>query len=312
MPVSEQEEGRNIHSAIPWWTWIGATLFFFSVLTYCVIALRPGGMWGVLLFTIGPGALSFLASLLFITALIISLVKRPFFRKWRNAGFLLLLATALHPLAYGKYPSSFDDHPSSTQFRIPADTVLTVAWGGASLQENYHAAYPDQCHAYDLVIVHEGNTWSGDSTIADNYHCYGEKVLSPARGIVVSARDGFPDRKPGDLGELMNPFGNHIILQTAPQEFLFLAHLRKGTILVKAGQVVAQGQELARIGNSGHTSEPHLHMHLQSSATPFFSEGIPMPFRDYLQDGKRVAVGIPQGGFDEHGKFTGSTIQPLR
>src|SRR3546814_15367827 len=70
-----------------------------------------------------------------------------------------------------------------------------------------------------------------------------------------------------------------------------LAHLRRGSVAVEAGQQVAAGDELGRCGNSGNTSEPHLHLHLQDA--PVFGEGNGLPafFEDYTADGEVVARG---------------------
>src|SRR3546814_2633745 len=79
-------------------------------------------------------------------------------------------------------------------------------------------------------------------------------------------------------------------------EYAMLAHLRRGSVAVEAGQQVAAGDELGRCGNSGNTSEPHLHLHLQDA--PKFGEGngLPVFFEHYTANGQAVERGEPVKG----------------
>ncbi|HHY35094.1 MAG TPA: M23 family metallopeptidase [Firmicutes bacterium] len=83
--------------------------------------------------------------------------------------------------------------------------------------------------------------------------------MSPTQGVVISAVDGLPDM---DIGksDRDNPAGNHVILETVDGVRLLLAHLRQGSIVVHEGRRVDAGQVLAQVGNSGNSSEPHLHI----------------------------------------------------
>jgi len=80
----------------------------------------------------------------------------------------------------------------------------------------------------------------------------------------------------------MNPFsavGNCVVLEQAEHEFSILAHLLPYSIQVKPGEAVKAGQVLGRCGNSGNSSEPHLHFHLQNAAV--FQDGT--GFAPYFQ-----------------------------
>ena len=92
-----------------------------------------------------------------------------------------------------------------------------------------------------------------------------------------------------------NPVGNHVVIDHGG-EFSFLAHLRQGSVSVKAGDRVSAGQPLGRCGNSGNTTMPHLHYHLQTTAVFAQGAGLPAQFNDYRADGQRVARGEPQRG----------------
>lgn len=114
----------------------------------------------------------------------------------------------------------------------------------------------------------------GRATVEDSYS-WGRRVYAPASGQVVEARDRWPDRQRlsliRDLGSMLlsrprltpddiRPFaGNYIILR-ADSVYVFLAHLRSGSVRVAPGDVVFQGQALAEVGNSGLSLLPHLHL----------------------------------------------------
>jgi murein DD-endopeptidase MepM/ murein hydrolase activator NlpD len=91
-----------------------------------------------------------------------------------------------------------------------------------------------------------------------------------------------------------SPMGNFTLLDHGCGEFSFLAHFQQGSVVVRAGHSVHSGQLLGRCGNSGHSSEPHLHYHLQNNAIPFRGDGLPAFFVEYLANGKPVPRGEPQ------------------
>jgi murein DD-endopeptidase MepM/ murein hydrolase activator NlpD len=223
-------------------------------------------------------------------------------------GYLAALALAASPHAFRTYPSSHDGAPSLIRFRLPLDGPVTVGWGGATPDVNYHVFAPDQRWAYDLAVTRDGQTYRADGTRCEDYYCYGLPVLAPAGGTVVSTADGDPDMPIGVMGGGRDAGGNQIRLEVAPRQFLFLCHLQPGTILVKPGDRVTQGQAVGRVGNSGNTSEPHLHIHLQDRPDPDFAEGIPLYFHDYRVGDQFVERGMPTGGFAE-GRPVGQIVQ---
>jgi murein DD-endopeptidase MepM/ murein hydrolase activator NlpD len=96
-------------------------------------------------------------------------------------------------------------------------------------------------------------------------------VLAPADGTVVEVIEGVHDNAPGS----MNPYsavGNCVVIQHSEEEVSVLAHFKKGTIVVKTGDKVSRGQLLGLCGNSGNSSEPHVHFHLQNS--PVLQDGL--------------------------------------
>ena len=92
------------------------------------------------------------------------------------------------------------------------------------------------------------------------------------------------------------PVGNHIVIDHGNGEFSFLAHLRRGSLAIEVGQRVEAGARLGLCGNSGNSSEPHLHYHLQDTGVLHEGRGLPAQFRGYLADGAPVERGEPLKG----------------
>lgn len=165
---------------------------------------------------------------------------------------------------------------------------------------NQHAGTRDQRFAYDLLIMKEGSTHAGEGKRNEDYHCFGRPILAPGAGTVIAVESQIEDNTPGRMNR-EQPLGNHVIVDHGNGEFSLLAHLQQGTVAVNAGDRVNPGQLLGRCGNSGNSSEPHLHYHLQNGPKPFDADGLPAQFLDYLADGRPVERGEP---------VRGQTIQP--
>lgn len=138
--------------------------------------------------------------------------------------------------------------------------VWYVAQGGGLSLVNHHASVPAQRYSLDLVRLNEaGRSCSGPRSSLESYPAWGSQVQSPVSGVVVAVTDGLPDMPIGQR-DVENPAGNHIVIETSDGTRLLLAHLRCGSIAVRPGSRVAPGEILAEVGNSGNTSEPHLHI----------------------------------------------------
>ena len=117
---------------------------------------------------------------------------------------------------------------------------------------------------------------------------YGREILAPAAGTVVYARNDVPTNphpgeEPGDnwYRALHDPVmayaGNCVIVDHGNSEYSVMMHMQPGSVTVKAGDRVATGQVIGRLGNSGDAFGPHLHYQLQSGPQLFRDE--PLPFR---------------------------------
>lgn len=192
-------------------------------------------------------------------------------------------------------PSEFLEYQTKTPLRLPFDGDWYVFWGGRTVEQNYHAAVGDQRFAYDLVIRRDGSSHTGDGRQLEQYHCWGQPILAPGAGTVVTAVDSLADQQIGQR-DPRNPPGNHVIIDHGNGEFSLLAHLQRGSVAVRAGDRVVQGQRMGVCGNSGNTSEPHLHYHLQNGPVFGRAAGLPAQFNGYTADGQPVARGEPVKG----------------
>lgn len=197
---------------------------------------------------------------------------------------------ALRPDMNQEYPSKFLDYVPQARFDLPFHGEWWVAWGGRTLGENQHASVRAQRFAQDLCMVKEGRTHSGDGKALTDYYCYGQPVLAPGAGVVVTAVDSFPDQAVGTK-DPAHAAGNHVVIDHGHQEFSLLAHLQPRSVRVRVGQHVKTGEVVGLTGNSGNTSEPHLHVHLMTGPRMEDSDGLPMPFSNYVLDGKVVERG---------------------
>lgn len=166
-----------------------------------------------------------------------------------------------------------------------------VANGGAAPSVNAHATLLDQsiarhrpfwgtAHGVDLVALDRWGFRADGIMPADpdRYVIFGRPVIAPCAGVVVAAVDGLPDM-PVPQADTDHLAGNHVILRCAGADIL-LGHLREGSVLVGVGRKLSARDAIAEVGNSGNTSEPHLHINAQEPGTaeaPF--SGAPIPIR---------------------------------
>ena len=213
---------------------------------------------------------------------------------WDEKG--QVLAAGVTPSAPPPAPSGRASVSVRPPFATPRQGSWYTFWGGGNLARNYHMVAPSQLHAYDLLVVKDGRSFSGPAVEHASYYCWGEPVLAVADGVVTEAVDGLPDMPIGDISSY-TPAGNHVVVRHGAEQHSLVAHLQKGSTRVKTGDRVKAGQLLGLCGNSGRTSEPHIHFQLQTG--PSFSEGgagIPTKFQGLLVDGHPAKDGEPVRG----------------
>ena len=126
---------------------------------------------------------------------------------------------------------------------------------------------------------------------------FGRPILAPAAGTVVATHDGEPDHEARRSQLALVPYlltqrerarggavglaGNHVTIALSPHgPFVLLAHLRQGSVSVRPGDTLSTGQPIGACGNSGNSTQPHVHVQVIDSLR--FDEaarGVPLAFR---------------------------------
>lgn len=252
-----------------------------------------------------------LAPLAILVLMVHAIRKRRFSQPmWVTMALALV---ALWPGLWGfgvlvmPFPYDLERSVPPATVRLPSNETIRVAWGGDRLATNYHVSTPDQRWAYDLVVEPAAH----GSENPEDYGCYGTPVVAPVSARVRYTTDGAPDHRPGAVSnDMQNPTGNTVVLGLDTGTYLVIAHLKNGSVLVEAGDQVREGDPVGACGNSGNTSEPHIHIHHQrqdpQNRPLNFSEGLPLYFRDH--DGATM----PEGGVKvSNGQvtLTGATVR---
>jgi murein DD-endopeptidase MepM/ murein hydrolase activator NlpD len=173
-----------------------------------------------------------------------------------------------------------------TALILPFNEEWTVIWGGDTKELNYHVESEAQKNAFDIVITDEnGNSFKTEGKTNEDYYAFGKEIISPCDGEVVLVVDGVKDNIPGIFNPIYMP-GNTVIIKTLNNEFLFFAHFKQRTIVVKEGQQIKLGQLLGYCGNSGNSSEPHLHFHIQNIEEMYSATGVKCYFNQIIVNGQ--------------------------
>jgi hypothetical protein len=134
-----------------------------------------------------------------------------------------------------------------------------------------------------MRLDQQHRAWVGDPARLSSYLSYGQPLIAAAGGRVVEALDRFSDQVPPD-----NPTpptfvdlpGNHVTLRVGRGIYLIYAHMKPGSVRVRVGERVRRGQVLGKLGNSGNSATPHLHLQAQTTRS-FASDGLPFVFRGF-------------------------------
>ena len=198
-------------------------------------------------------------------------------------GLLVLLLTAVVPLRHVRVASNLLALAGTlfiaTQLvmiyrpaanPVPIASPLAEEWlvgqGGHSELVNYHHVSSTQRDALDILQARDGSTHESGRRELTSYYIYGKPVLAPADGVVTFVLDGRPDQMIGSTDGRYQS-GNNVVIDIGGGRYLLMGHLSPGSIQVKVGDQVTLGQQIAKVGNSGNTTEPHLHIQAQTIGT---------------------------------------------
>ena len=192
----------------------------------------------------------------------------------------------------------------------PFGSGWRVVRGGHD-KENSHSWWViNQRFAYDFVIFRDGRSCRGTGKSLHDYFAFGEPVLASGDGIVVEVRSDIADSKHAGSGWLhwftADIRGNYVIIRHAASVYSLVAHLRQGSLRVNVGDAVRRGQIIGECGNSGFSTEPHIHFHVQNGRSFYTSLGSPIRF---------FASTVPETSRDDEPNQTivavsGDVIQP--
>lgn len=204
------------------------------------------------------------------------------------AGLSAAPAAKEAPTIYGRYATK-------TTLRLPFQGTWYVLWGGRKYEDNLHTPVPDMRFALDLLVAPNGTgggSCKGACRANDEYYAWNQPVLAPADGTVVRVEQGVVDNEP-NRPRPGNIFGNYIVVDHGNDEYSLLAHLQKGSASVQPGDKVVAGQQLARVGNSGMSTEPHIHFQLMDEPDYQMAHGLPAQFSAYTANDRVVRRGEP-------------------
>lgn len=175
---------------------------------------------------------------------------------------------------------------NKTELVLPFNGEWAVTWGGDTKELNYHVESEAQKNAFDILITDQnGKTFKTDGKTNEDYYAFGKKLISPCDAEVVLVVDGVKDNIPGELNPIYVT-GNTVILKTANNEYLVFAHFKQNSIVVKQGQKVKKGELLGLCGNSGNSSEAHLHFHIQNVENMNKATGAKCYFDEIIVNGE--------------------------
>jgi murein DD-endopeptidase MepM/ murein hydrolase activator NlpD len=248
-----------------------------------------------------------------------------------DVPFLTGLAVSTIPLALLFVRPPRAERPPAELAAPVRGRWVAVNGPGSAVPSHGIRAY-GQTYAVDLLQPSEDAPtkvgWSLRTRAPESYACFGAPVLAMADGTVERVTDFWRDHRSRDtwppliwmmtveafareLAGASGILGNHVIVRHDDDTFSAYAHLRRGSTKVRAGDRVTTGQQLAEVGNSGNTSEPHLHVQLMDHPIPTAAAGLPMLWPDVLTDpadrDERWSTGDPKPtalpGFPQNGQL---------
>ncbi|MCL1986435.1 MAG: M23 family metallopeptidase [Firmicutes bacterium] len=196
---------------------------------------------------------------------------------------------------------SKENYINKSAYILPFTGKWNVYNGGVTKTLSHSWGQIAQRYAYDFIAfddngnVFEGGEYDGTAnTKPENYFCHGREIIAAADGVVVAVKDKYPDSRTTGLRGFCDAWdirGNFVVIRHNEGEYSTSAHLLQGSVVVKIGDVVKQGDVVGKCGNSGNSTEPHLHWHLQNGKNFFLSAGLPVIFSEITaEDSKGYAL----------------------
>lgn len=184
--------------------------------------------------------------------------------KW-GTGFLIIIGVVFAVRIIGIF-SSFSVAGDQIHLSYPLkDGTFYTGHGGSSTVMNYHHAYEPQQYALDISQLNPfGMRAHGVyPQELEKYEIFGTRLYSPCDGMILETESDRPDLIPPET-DSNHPYGNYIALTCDGSDVtVYLAHLQQNSIEMNEQSSIQAGEFLGRVGNSGNTTEPHLHIHAE-------------------------------------------------
>lgn len=175
---------------------------------------------------------------------------------------------------------------------------------GAAMPFDGVVQVPERFAIDFIQLDRTGRVFEGAADKTASYPYFGATVHAAAPGTVVGIVDGMPEQVPGAARNGIttdNAAGNHVVVDMGSGNFALYAHLKTGSVSVKPGDRVAQGQVVGMLGNTGNSDAPHLHFHVMNGPSPLASQGLP-----YVFDG---FTGRGRADLDDPAAMTGGAVK---
>ncbi|CAL1517305.1 M23 family metallopeptidase [Chitinophaga sp. MM2321] len=244
--------------------------------------LLPGLSLGVFLYLFGTWIYLSLYSkyffggcLVLFSASVLVREKRtgqPLPTRWKQGVYLFF--TGVFTIASILYFTGTTGKPATVALAFPLKSGrYFVLQGGKGLPTNvFHFTLRGAIYAMDIVKL---NKWGGRanrifSRKLEDYEIFNDTVYAPCDGVVRRAYSNNPDNIPPAMDR--GPKNTNQVLLEGATCYFFAAHLKMGSVIVTEGQEVKTGQALGCVGNSGFSTEPHLHMqaHAKEAGVPWY------------------------------------------
>ena len=171
------------------------------------------------------------------------------------------------------------EQADTTNIISPLAHDAIVIQGGGGILGNHHNFFEGQRYAVDLVCFDEDG-----KNITEGMH-----VVAPCDGEIVRV----VSEKNGE------PAGEHLSIKTKNGTYVMLAHLEKGSVILPIGALVRKGENIAKVGVTGNTTTPHVHVQVQSDADYHRASGKPFWFSDRWGKMKVPYTGMMVSGGNE-------------
>ena len=175
------------------------------------------------------------------------------------------------------------DYKTKTSLILPFNGTWTVTNGGRTADTNNHFRPADQGPQNQLFAYDFRNEHKGSGEKLEDYDVFGKEVIAPANGTIIQTINGSIDVNPGERDRSVG-VGNAIIIDHHNGEHSLLCHFKHNSIKVKVGDEIKQGDVIGLCGNTGNTSQPHIHFNLQDGPLMNSANALPAQFKKIVVD----------------------------